>query len=81
VLCMLCSIRGEPGSTCDLLLCIISEIIGSYGSGLTYWLWSTGVDGGALLLPSLTGEQTWFIGGASAATVRNNFIPVQRPSP
>jgi hypothetical protein len=34
-----------------------------------------GVSGDALLLPSLSGEQTWFIGGASAATVRNTILP------
>jgi hypothetical protein len=34
VLCILCSIRGELGSTYNLLLCMILEIKESNGSGL-----------------------------------------------
>jgi hypothetical protein len=53
---MLCSIRGELGSACDLPALHNSTDYGEQRERLTYWLWSTGVDGSALLLPLLSGE-------------------------
>jgi hypothetical protein len=71
---MLCSHVRELGSTHDLLLSWISEIIGSHGGrAAAYWWGATGVAGVALLLPSLNGEHTWFIGGASATMGRNRW--------